>query len=290
MSKPSSQDSPAAPGRAIPSWFDLSGRVVVITGGAGLLGREHAIAILEAGGTAVLMDVDTERADAACIEFGKRFPAERIVAITADVTSPHDVRRTREEIGRRFGRVDALINNAARNPTVTASGLPQGGRFETMSLEEWNADLAVSLTGAFNCSQVFGTWMADRGTGSIVNISSDLGLVGPDQRLYRRPGLSEESQPVKPVTYSVTKTGIIGLTRYLATYWAGRGVRANALALGGVRADQPQEFLDRVQKLIPLGRMAHPYEYHGIIVFLCSDASAYMTGATLVADGGRTVW
>jgi NAD(P)-dependent dehydrogenase (short-subunit alcohol dehydrogenase family) len=132
--------------------------------------------------------------------------------------------------------------------------------------------------------------MARRGRGVIVNVASDLALIGPDQRIYRQPGLPDHLQPVKPVTYSVVKAALVGLTRYLATYWADRGVRVNAISPGGVYNGQPDEFVAKLAQLIPLGRMANLDEYRGAILFLCSDASSYMTGNNLVVDGGRTCW
>ena len=140
------------------------------------------------------------------------------------------------------------------------------------------------------CSQVFGSLMAKRGGGVILNISSDLGLIGPDQRIYRRKGLAKDKQPVKPVTYSAIKSGLIGLTRYCATYWAHQGVRVNALCPGGVDAGQTEDFKKRLHALIPLGRMARPDEYQGAVLFLISEASSYVTGAVVSADGGRTCW
>ena len=148
----------------------------------------------------------------------------------------------------------------------------------------------MGLTGAFLCSQVFGSYMAKQKNGVIINVSSDLGIIAPDQRLYRKEGLAGDAQPVKPVTYSVVKHAIIGLTKYLATYWAEDNVRVNAICPGGVYNDQKEEFLERIEKLIPLRRMAAEDEYKGIIVFLASDASTYMTGSTIVIDGGRTCW
>jgi NAD(P)-dependent dehydrogenase (short-subunit alcohol dehydrogenase family) len=163
-------------------------------------------------------------------------------------------------------------------------------RLERFPVEQWDADIAVGLTGAFLCSQTFGTEMARRGKGVVLNIASDLAIIAPDQRIYRQPDRSEDQQPVKPVSYSVVKTGLIGLTRYLATYWADKGVRVNAISLGGVYNDQPIDFVQKLTELVPLRRMADVDEYQGAIVFLCSDASSYMTGSNLVIDGGRTTW
>jgi NAD(P)-dependent dehydrogenase (short-subunit alcohol dehydrogenase family) len=271
------------------SIFDLSGRVAVVTGGAGLLGVRHAAAIARMGGTPVLVDL---RRDAAESE-AARIKAEWGVAafgVSADISRRDDVIRMRDEVLRRAGRIDILVNNAANNPKVGASGEIESSRLEVFPIEEWAADLAVGLTGAFLCSQILGSEMARAGRGVIVNVASDLAVIAPDQRIYRQEGLAEDRQPAKPVSYSVVKSGLIGLTRYLATYWADRGVRANALSPGGVRTDQPEDFVARLAERIPLGRMAAADEYEGALIFLCSDASSYMTGANLIVDGGRTCW
>jgi NAD(P)-dependent dehydrogenase (short-subunit alcohol dehydrogenase family) len=212
------------------------------------------------------------------------------MGIVADITKPVDVQSILEQVLNRFGRVDILVNNAANNPKVEESAASSWTRLESFPLPVWEADLAVGLTGAFLCSRVLGAEMARRKKGVIVNVASDLALIAPDQRLYRDNSLSPEQQPVKPVSYSVVKSALIGLTRYLATYWADSGVRCNAICPGGVYNGQPEEFVQKLTQLIPLGRMAGCNEYQGAILFLCSDASAYMNGASLVIDGGRTCW
>nr|MBC8267402.1 SDR family oxidoreductase [Rhodospirillaceae bacterium] len=189
-----------------------------------------------------------------------------------------------------FGRIDILINNAANNPKMEVQNGDDFSRLENFPTEIWDADLAVGLTGAFLCSRTFGAIMANAGKGVILNVASDLALIAPDQRLYQQEGVSRDMQPVKPVTYSVVKSGLIGLTRYLATYWADKGVRANAIAPGGVFTDQDDAFVERLTHLIPMGRMAHVDEYKAAVAFLISDASSYMTGSVLPIDGGRTCW
>lgn len=273
---------------ARPSAFDLSGRVVLITGGAGLLGAEHASAIAEAGGIPVIADLRGADAEKAAHAIRDRYGGA-CSAIELDVTARSSCEAALAKVLDLHGRLDGLVNNAALNPKVEGAGLAST-RFENYSLELWNRELSVGLSGAFLCAQVFGAYMAAHGGGVIVNIASDLGIIAPDQRIYRRPGLAPEEQPVKPVTYSVVKGGLVMLTKYLATYWADAGVRVNALVPGGVYAGQPEDFVERLTQLIPMGRMARKDEYRAALVFLCSDASSYMTGSNLVIDGGRTCW
>lgn len=270
--------------------FDLTGRVAVITGAAGLLGPEHALALASAGATVAVTDVNAAAAEETVARLGRESDVGRFVALPMDVTDPDSIARVREALLKRHGRIDILVNNAAIDPKVKAESLVETSRLEHFPLEQWDFQIRVGLTGALLCSQAFGGWMAANGGGVILNIASDLSVFAPDQRIYRKDGLPEERQPVKPVTYSVIKTGLVGLTRYLATYWADKHVRVNALSPGGVYVNQPEGFVKRLTNLIPLGRMARRDEYRGAVQFLCSDASSYMTGQNIVADGGRSVW
>lgn len=269
--------------------FDLSGRVAVVTGGAGLLGYHHAAILAAAGAHAVLLDLAAADPARRALQISSETGVD-CLGLEADITDQECLEAIRNQILDRFGRIDILINNAANNPKVEEVGGKPWSRLENFPLEAWDADIRVGLTGAFLCSRTFGMEMAKRKSGVIVNVASDLGVIAPDQRLYRVEGLADDQQPVKPVTYSVVKTGLLGLTRYLATYWNSANVRVNAISPGGVFNGQPEVFLSRLEQLIPMGRMAKRDEYQGAILFLCSDASSYMTGTNLVIDGGRTCW
>lgn len=278
------------PNHRVKDLFDLTGRVAIITGGAGLLGYHHGAILAAAGANVVLLDLaaanPTLRADQLQLAHGPE-----CLGLSADITSEHSLLEARKQILARFNRIDILINNAANNPKVeTKDGATSHAwsRLENLPLQVWNDDIAVGLTGAFLCARTFGAQMVKQNSGVIVNVASDLALIAPDQRLYRKEGLPEDQQPVKPVTYSIVKTALIGLTRYLATYWTAHNIRCNSISPGGVFAGQPEEFTARLHQLIPLGRMAHKDEYQGAILFLCSDASSYMTGTNLVVDGGRS--
>lgn len=275
-----------------PFRFDLGGKTAVITGAAGLLGRQHALALAETGARVVVSDLALAQAQEAVDALTAVTTTGSFVAAALDVTSVESATELHDQLYRDHGGVDILINNAAIDAKVTAApGLPNATRFETFRLEQWRLELEVGLTGVLICCQTFGAPMAERGSGVILNIASDLGVIAPDQRLYRRDDVTSESeQPVKPVTYSVIKHGLIGLTKYLATYWARRGVRVNALSPGGVFNGQSEVFVQRLTNLIPMGRMADDDDYRAAVQFLCSDASRYMTGQNIVIDGGRTVW
>jgi len=272
--------------------FDLTGKTVVITGAAGLLGREHAAALLGIGATVVLTDIGEAALASARLALAREADDARIVTHVMDVSRLESIKHVADQLLVAGLRVDVLVNNAAIDPKVEGDlGVRETSRLENFPLGQWNLQIAVGLTGAFLCSQVFGTAMAQDGKGGVIlNIASDLSMFSPDQRLYRKPGLPDDMQPVKPVTYSVIKAGLVGMTKYLATYWVERGVRANALSPGGVFNGQGEDFVQRLSALIPMGRMAQLDEYRSAVQFLCSDASSYLNGQNIVMDGGRSTW
>ena len=269
--------------------FYITDRVTIITGASGLLGGEHAEAIAEFGGIPILLDINEESG----IEKAKMISGKYNVKaefIKCDITDELQILNVKDFLLNRFGRIDILINNAAVDPKVEEKKVTKFSRLENFPVDQWDLELSVGLTGSMLCSKVFGLEMSKNGKGVILNISSDLGLIAPDQRIYKKDDSSENEQPVKPVTYSVIKHGLIGLTKYLATYWNDKGVRCNALCPGGIYIGQPEEFVKKLTELIPLSRMASKDEYKGAIQFLCSDASDYLNGAIIPMDGGRSVW
>lgn len=268
--------------------FDLHERVAILTGGAGFLGQEYAVALAEAGAHVVIADIDGRAARKLAAVVTER-SGIKAKGIETDVSSKSSVQGMVEQTLADFGRVDILINNAALDPKFDPEHAGEhANTFEDYPMELWNQSLAVNVTGLFLCAQAVARPMRAQGKGVIVNISSIYGMVGPDQRLYEKPG--DGPPAYKPVAYSVTKSAIFGLTRYLATYWAGKNIRVNTLTLGGVFNNHDEEFTQRYGYRTPLGRMAHKSEYGGALLFLVSDASSYMTGANLVLDGGWTAW
>ncbi len=272
--------------------FSLKDRVALVTGGAGLLGEEHAYALLESGATVILTDIDLRKLKLAKDSLSSHYDSSRIITYRMDVTDIDNIMSISEELIINNLHVDILINNAAIDPKVRPNKkVSNTSRLEHFNLEQWNAEIAVGLTGAFLCSKIFGEHMSkDSRGGVILNIASDLSVFSPDQRLYRKDGVKDSQQPVKPITYSVIKAGLVGMTRYLSTYWAEQGVRANALSPGGVFNGQDDDFVKKLSSLIPLGRMANHDEYRAAVQFLCSDASSYMNGQNIVIDGGRSSW
>ncbi len=267
--------------------FDLTGRTALITGAGGLLGPQHAAAIIEYGGKVILTDHHLDRVSEKAAALNSKYGKGSAAAFYMDVADPLSVKTV---VGF-CEKIDILINNAAKDTKVKkGGGLTPDSRFETMSPEYWFEGINAALNGTFFCSQIVGNRMLKQGGGVILNISSDLGVIAPDQRLYRKDGVAENRQNVKPITYSAAKWAIIGMTKYLAVYFAEKNIRVNCLSPTGVYNNHPKEFVKKLSSIIPMNRMARLDEYKGAIVFLCSDASSYMTGENMVIDGGKTVW
>ena len=266
--------------------FKMDGKTVVITGGGGFLGLKHAEAIRDAGGIVYLWDINEP-----AMASNKTVLGANTFCQVVNICDEISIKQALAEILNSHEQIDVLINNAANNPKLDNNQQLNSSRLENFPLEAWTNDIAVGLTGAFLCSKVIGTQMATQVNGGVIlNISSDLGVIAPDQRLYRKEGLEDADQSVKPVTYSVVKHGLLGLTKYLSTYWLGKKIRVNCLSPGGVYNNQADEFVVKVSQLIPLGRMADQDEYKSAVLFLVSDASSYMNGSNMIVDGGRCVW
>ena len=262
----------------------LKGKVSLVTGATGLLGKEHCRALVEAGAAVVVADLDGGLCEKFAGELGPN-----AMGLTLDVTSQGSLKDGLGAVLGRFGRLDVLVNNAAINDKFEDPNLAlDQSSFEHYPEAMWRKMIDVNVTGTFLCSQILGAQMARQGGGSIVNIASTYGLVAPDQALYRRPDGTQAFY--KSAAYPATKGAVIAFTRFLATYWGAKGVRANSLCPGGVENSQDEFFVKQYSNRTPLGRMARPGDYRGALVFLASDASAYMTGANLVVDGGWTAW
>jgi NAD(P)-dependent dehydrogenase (short-subunit alcohol dehydrogenase family) len=246
----------------------LKNKVIVITGGLGFFGLQFAGAISNEGGIPVLLDI---------------YPYDKCLwhdYYKCDITNETEVKNTFKKIIKKYNVIDGLINNACNNPKMEN---PQDSfnKFEDFTLQQFKNDIDVSLVGTFLCTKYFGTYMENTCGGVIINIGSDLGIISPDQRIYPK-------NCPKPITYSVTKSALIGFTKYISTYW--KNVRCNLVAFGGMYNKQPDEFVDKLTQLIPMGRMANKYEYDMTIIYLLSDDSSYMTGSVLTIDGGKTAW
>lgn len=264
--------------------FSLEGKVSIVTGALGLIGKEHCKALSEAGSALVVADLDGN----ACSEFAARLGNDSI-GISLNVASKGSVTDANDKIISKYGKMDVLVNNAAINDMFENPAMAlEMSMFENYPLEMWQKSLDVNVTGIFLCSQVFGSEMAKRGKGSIINVASTYGITAPDQSLYK----DEEGKQkfYKSAAYPATKGAVISFTKFLAAYWGSKGVRVNTLSPGGVENSQDEFFVENYSKRTPLGRMADKTDYKGAVVFLASDASSYMTGANLVVDGGWTGW
>ena len=270
--------------KKISELFSLKEKVAVVTGALGLIGKHHCHALSEAGASVVVCDLD----ESDCAKFASTLPALSL-GISADITNKKSVRDLKNKVISNYGKIDILVNNAAINDKFEdpLSALEES-KFENYPVELFRKSLDVNVTGMFLCSQVIGTEMSNRGYGSIINIASTYGIVAPDQSIYKNE--KGEQTFYKSAAYPVTKGAVISFTRFLAAYWGNKGVRVNTLSPGGVRDNQEDFFVKNYSAKTPLGRMAHPTDYKGALVFLASDASSYMTGANLVVDGGWTAW
>lgn len=284
---------------SLPDLFDLSGRVAVVTGGAGLLGKEFCKTLAQAGALVVIADVDEEAALAQAASLNREWPVPvgsgqvdlmRAIGVCTDIASPISTQELIKKTLAEFGRLDILVNSAAIDPKFDraheASSIADSS-FEDFPLLLWQQAMDVNLTGLFLACQAAVRPMLAQGKGVIINVCSIYGLVGPDQRIYQTP---EQEPRYKPAYYSATKAGVLGLTRYLATYYAGKNLRVNALTPGGVFNGHEEAFVQAYAARTVLGRMAEKHEMNGALLFLASDASAYMTGGNLIVDGGWTAW
>lgn len=263
--------------------FSLKGKTALVTGANGLLGKQHCLALAEAGASVAVADIDP----GTCQALAETLPGGPHLALPLDVAQPASLEQARDTLLRWSGQLDVLVNNAAVNDMFEHPAMAaEQSKFENYPLASWLRSLEVNVTGVFLTSQIFGSPMAKRGSGSIINIASTYGMVGPDQSLYRMPDGTQAFY--KSPAYPATKGAVLNFTRYLAAYWGKNGVRVNALSPGGVENGQEAWFVHNYSGRTALGRMAAPQDYQGALVFLASDASAYMTGANLVVDGGWT--
>jgi 2-deoxy-D-gluconate 3-dehydrogenase len=269
--------------------FDLTGRVAVVTGGVGLLGAEFCRTLAEAGATVAVVDLNGSASQAVADTLTKS--GYKALALPTDITQPDSANAAVEKVLSAFGRLDVLVNSAALDPKFDPDAVNKGitpGAFEDYPLDLWNSALNVNLTGMFLMTQACVKPMIEQGKkGSIINICSTYGLNGPDQRIYIKEG---KRVAFKPVYYTVTKAGVMGFTKYLATYYAGTEIRVNALTPGGVFNNHEDYFVQNYSAKTILGRMAKKDEMNGALLFLASDASSYMTGNNVVVDGGWTAW
>lgn len=264
--------------------FSVKEKIVIITGGLGQLGRQFSLALMEHGAKVAVFDLPE-----AIQRTGKSFQdRSNIMVVPVNVTKRKSIETGLSWVNAEWGVPEALINNAALDSPPDASA-EDNGPFENYPVSTWDKVMDVNVKGVFLCSQVVGRQMAEAGRGSIVNICSVYGLVSPDQRIYQYR--QKKGAPFfKPVSYSASKSALLNLSRYLATYWAKKNVRVNTLTFSGVFNNQDEQFLKGYTTRVPLGRMAREDEYNGAVIFLISEASSYMTGSNLIIDGGWTAW
>jgi len=260
-------------------FYDLSGKTVILTGGAGFLGSVYANAFIRSGANLVLADLNFSKCKRIANSLNKK-SKNQCLPVKLDVTNKKSIQTLVSKTVKKFGKIDVLINNAVDQ----GNKFIRKGGFENFLLSEWNKELSVNLTGIFLCCQEVGKIMVKQKNGVVINISSIYGNVAPDHRIYKNNGLNPT------ISYSVTKGGIISLTKYLASYWHKDGIRVNTLSLGGVENKQNKEFIKKYSNKTMIGRMAKKDEFTGMLLLLSSDASSYITGSNILIDGGWTSW
>lgn len=264
--------------------FRLDGKVVVVTGGAGILGRGYCRALAQRGAEVVVADIDQSACDDLAIQLVEQTGA-KVRGLAVDLSSEASIVDWSKAILDTHGRVDVLMNNAA----AKASGF--FAPLENYSLQTWNEVMAVNVDALFLATRELGPGMAARGSGSIINVASIYGIVGPDQRIYEGSWYEDLGGAINtPMIYAATKGAVVSMTRYLATYWGPKGVRCNCLTPGGVASGQNEEFDKRYSARVPMGRMAKADEMIGALIYLASDASSYVNGQNIIVDGGWTAW
>lgn len=259
----------------------------MITGAGGLLGVYHAQALINLGHNVIMTDLDLTILKKKSKEIKKLHSKQELIIKKLDVTSEKSIFKMVKILRKKNSIINVLINNAAIDSKVTNENKKFNNTFENFNLQNWHKEINVGLTGSMLCSKIIGIEIVKSNIeGIILNIASDLSVIAPNQNLYKNKKFIFK----KPVTYSVIKHGIIGLTKYLATYWCNNKIRVNALSPGSIFNNQPKSFHQRIKKLIPMNRMARKDEYIGTVMYLCSNASSYMTGQNIVVDGGRSIW
>tara|TARA_R110002126_G_scaffold116875_6_gene256532 strand:+ start:12513 stop:13352 length:840 start_codon:yes stop_codon:yes gene_type:complete len=274
--------------------FDLTNKVALVTGAGGLLGPKHSEALIEYGAKVIVTDWHEDRAITTSKKLNEMYGEGSAYPLHMDVTDKTSIDKVMDIVYNKYDmKIDILINNAAKDPKVKKGdgNLKPDSRFEGMTIDYWNEGIDAALNGTFLVTQAVINKMLEYDTkGVVLNISSDLGVIAPDQRIYRKEGVPEDEQNVKPITYSAAKWAVIGMTKYLGVYFAQKNIRVNTLSPTGVYNNHPDDFVKKLTNIIPMGRMADINEYKGAIVFLCSNASSYMTGENLIIDGGKTLW
>ncbi len=270
--------------------MNTKSRNAIITGAAGLLGKKHAEALLERGFRVILVDNNYKELVKVKKSLNVFFSDSKIIIFNADITKENKIIKLKKFLKKRKINVDTLINNAAINPKMSNLNKSSSGKLENYKIKSLVKEIEVGIVGAFVCTKVFGADMAKNKFGVIINMGSDLSIIAPDQAVYHKSDNIEKVKHFKPAGYSITKFGLLGLTKYVGTYWAHRGIRCNMLVAGGVENKQPSFLIKNIKKRIPMNRWARADEYKKAIQFLCSEDSKYMTGQTLVIDGGRTAW